>query len=231
MLRLRLGRSIKTQFFLAPGELVLLNGVKLGSIIVRTRGQNALELASQLSKALNFLLRPFLLSSELEQGCASEHVCGAGRIGDARQLQHELVITNGLQRGFSNTETVDAAIEHSLHRFHLLGADGGDFSGRLDFERELTAPAQIKSKLEREARQNCSCRDGKRKDEGEPALLTGHQSKPLTNDGLSRFDNLMRLNDGQILEIAVVGGRDVLAGQPDRPGIELIEAVLCDQSN
>ena len=142
-----------------------------------------------------------------------------------------MVIPDGLEGGFCNTQTIHPSFQHELHRIKLFRLDRSDGTGWLDFQGELTAAAQIESELQRKAGKNRRCRDRQRKDEGKPALLTGHRSEPLANDGLCCFNNLVRLNDREIFKIAVVRRWDVLARKADRSGVKIIETMLGDQSD
>ena len=100
-------------------------------------------LALQLQQPLHFAICSRLLGPEFQQGSRTQNLGSTAGILLARQLQHQLVIANGLQGGFRYPQTIDAPIEHFLDRFQLFLLHLFDDPTGHHLEGELAAPLKI----------------------------------------------------------------------------------------
>ena len=120
----------------------------LGLILGATQIQDGLGLPLELEQAAHLLLSAGFLGPKLQQSRRAQHLGRTAGILLPRQLQQQLIVTNGLEGRFAHPETIDAAIQDILDRLQLLALDALNRAGRHHLQGQLATPAQIQTQLQ-----------------------------------------------------------------------------------
>ena len=137
-------------------------------------------MAFEGQKALHLLFGTWLLGAKFKQSGRSQHLGRPTGILFPGKLQHQLVIADGLEGGFSHAEAIDAAIKHILYRFQLFTINLLNSSGGQHLQGELAAPPQVETEPQTIGIKNHCGANCQRQYEGNPTLLTSHgQRAPL----------------------------------------------------